>query len=131
MQDLGTLGGTNSSALALNAAGQVVGTSDVSQAARHAFLYSNGSMIDLNSAISSQVGLTLTTATGINDLGQIVGTGVDANGNPHAFLLTSQGADPPTPTLGDPTPVPEPSTLALFGLAAAAALFRQARARCR
>ncbi|MBV8532157.1 MAG: PEP-CTERM sorting domain-containing protein [Candidatus Eremiobacteraeota bacterium] len=42
--------------------------------------------------------ITLTDAPGINDLGQIVADG----SNGHAYLLT---------------PVPEPGTLALFGLA--------------
>jgi len=42
MVDLGTFGGNNSLALAINNSGQVVGWSVTSAGATHAFLYSNG-----------------------------------------------------------------------------------------
>jgi probable HAF family extracellular repeat protein len=123
MHDLGTLGGPTSIAEGINALDQVVGRSDVPGGSgpngTHAFVYQNGTMIDLNTAISNQLGWTLLDASGINSLGQIAGSGVDPNGNSHAFLLTPDGATPPTsPVLPDPTPIPEPSTLALFGLLA-------------
>jgi probable HAF family extracellular repeat protein len=52
MQDLGTLGGTLSGGLAINASGQVTGWSFIAGSkAYHAFLYSNGHMTDLNSLI--------------------------------------------------------------------------------
>src|SRR5580704_13845737 len=47
MQGLGTLGGTSSSAAAINASGQVTGSSALSDGSEHAFLYSNGTMQDL------------------------------------------------------------------------------------
>ena len=51
MTDLGNLGGGTSGAYAINASGQIVGTSFTSDNMWHAFLYSSGSMIDLNSLI--------------------------------------------------------------------------------
>jgi probable HAF family extracellular repeat protein len=50
MHDLGTLGGLQSSAAAINASGQVVGYSDNNNPNSpevHAFLYTGGSMHDL------------------------------------------------------------------------------------
>ena len=67
----------------------------------HAFLYSNGTMTDLNALIPS--GWTLEQANAINDAGQIVGYGYNPQGQQDAFLLT---------------PVPEPSTLILLGMGA-------------
>ena len=107
MADLGTLGGVSSSAHGINASGQVVGyafTPPYYETTR-AFLYSNGTMTDLNSLIPT--GWTLQSATAINDSGQIVGYGINASGNTDALLLT---------------PIPEPSTIALFGIGAASFL---------
>ena len=93
--DLGTLpGGSDSSATGINASGQVVGHSQTSGGAQHAFLYDDSAtphMRDLNSLIPSGSGVTLTDARGINDLGQIAVNGF-INGQPHAFRLT------PTPS---------------------------------
>ena len=46
--NLGTLGGGNSVAAALNNANDVVGWSQIASGAQHAFLYMNGTMQDLN-----------------------------------------------------------------------------------
>ena len=86
MHDLGTLGGTNSRALAVNKSGRVVGWSEVTGGETHAFLFSGSSMKDLN-AFTPNSGWVLQQATGINDGGQIVGTGIH-NGNTRGFLLT-------------------------------------------
>jgi len=68
--DLGTLGGTQSFAYAINDLGQVVGESWISgDMSSHAFLYSNGKMTDLyplNSQAVQTVG-----PTGINNSGEI------------------------------------------------------------
>jgi probable HAF family extracellular repeat protein len=79
MTDLGTLGGTSSSAFAINDAGLVVGWSDVAgDASRHAFVYdpSTHLMSDLGT-----FGGTNSFATDINDHDQVVGyfqTGAEA-----------------------------------------------------
>jgi len=52
----------------------------------HAFLWSGGSMKDLNDLIPAGSGWVLTEATGINDSGQIVGNGT-LGGVERAFLL--------------------------------------------
>jgi probable HAF family extracellular repeat protein len=65
--DLGTLGGHASSAVGINDAGQVVGTAFTSTGAYHAYLYSNGVMIDVNPPG------TVSFGNGINASGQVVG----------------------------------------------------------
>ncbi|MGD0461818.1 MAG: hypothetical protein ABSB74_04945 [Tepidisphaeraceae bacterium] len=83
LQDLGVLGGSQSAANGINGSGQVVGSSN-----GHAFIYSSGSMRDLNSFIPSNSGWTLEQASGINNLDQIVGSGTNSAGQTHAVLLT-------------------------------------------
>jgi probable HAF family extracellular repeat protein len=55
----------------------------------HAFLYVGGTMVDLNSRISSSSGWELIQATGINANGVIVGFG-SLGKRIHAYLLTPQ-----------------------------------------
>jgi probable HAF family extracellular repeat protein len=97
MYGLGSLGGTRGKALAVNNAGQVVGTSDVAgDAAEHAFVWTPGSangttgtLTDLNTITKLPRGVTLTGATNINTNGWIVGWSQNSAspGSAHAFLL--------------------------------------------
>ena len=117
---LPTLGGVASSGTAISSNGQVVGTSETSTGAEDGFLwsnstmtdlgsnfspaavngsgvivggqfvYSNGTLQNLNNLIPAGSGYQIQSATGINDNGQIVANAT-ASGNPyqqHALLLT-------------------------------------------
>jgi probable HAF family extracellular repeat protein len=80
--DLGTLGGSESQAYAINDLNQVVGLSFLASGERHAFLYKNGVMKDLGGVGS--------WALGINDTGEIVGQTQDSSNAATAFLYTGK-----------------------------------------
>lgn len=85
MIDLGTLGGPNSEAVAVNANGQIAGTSDTSfnqaQNQVHVFVYQYGVKNDYGNL----GGLNYARAHGINNYGQVVGEGLIADRKWHAF----------------------------------------------
>ena len=116
--ELPTLGGGSSSGTAISGNGQVVGTSQTSTGAEDGFLWSNGTMTDLgpgfspaaindsgvivggqfvysngtlqnlNNLIPAASGYQIQNATGINDNGQIVVNATDTTtGQTHALLL--------------------------------------------
>jgi probable HAF family extracellular repeat protein len=88
MMDLGTLGGPNSVAVAVNGAGQVVGWSDTtfeSDPPVHAFSWTRtGGMVDLGT-----LGGTTSVAVAVNAVGQVVGTSLLPNGRERAFSWTA------------------------------------------
>lgn len=86
--DLGTLGGSESEALAVNGPGQIAGHSRIrGQVAKHAFFIPEpGTMLDLGS-----LGGATSVAHDVNDRGEVVGLAETGAGQAHAFLWTAQG----------------------------------------
>jgi 6-phosphogluconolactonase len=86
----GLEGGTSSLPSGINLGGDVVGSSSVgSGGANHAFVYHQGTVLDLNRLVSPTLPL-LTGAAGINDKGQIVASGVNGT----VYVLTPIGNSP-------------------------------------
>jgi probable HAF family extracellular repeat protein len=85
MIDLGTFlgGGDYSVGRGVNALGQVTGEART-PGAEHAFMYSNGTMIDLGTLGGNSSG-----GTGINILGQVIGWAeTSGNAATHPFLYS-------------------------------------------
>ena len=97
IQDLGTLGGVYSTAVDINASGQVIGMSDVAGGGtQHAFLWTAAAgMQDLTTLLGG-----VTNVVAINDAGQIAGDYIAANGATHAFLYSTASGLRDLGTLG-------------------------------
>ncbi|MGA2796628.1 MAG: DUF3466 family protein [Thermoguttaceae bacterium] len=98
MQDLGTLGGTNSFGFGINDSGEVVGDAyPANNFNHHAFLKNySGPMQDLGT-----LGGTDSTGYGINDRGEVVGwSHTTADANTHAFLWQNDNGMQDLGTLG-------------------------------
>jgi probable HAF family extracellular repeat protein len=131
MHDLGTLGGTNgyggqpmgyggsasdsdSRALGINDAGQIVGSSNApgGVGVTHAFLAQwapgGGVMIDLNNLLPANSGWVLNEADAINNAGQIVGFGSHNGQKQVPFLLTFPDDPRVAPLAGPAPPLPAP-----------------------
>ena len=109
MTDLGTMSGMDSfGAFDINELGQIVGwgwqTVDGIAGDRDAFYWENGTMYNLNDFLPQDSGWHLQYATGINESGYIVGWGT-INQSQHGFLMKPNS-----------NVVPEPTTMALFGI---------------
>ena len=100
MQDLGTLGGSQSFAYGINSSGEVVGCSDVAgDLQRHAFKWTQtGGMQDLGSLTGYDSGCAL----GINNSGQVVGYMYNSSDSQitHAALWSVDGSIQDLGTLG-------------------------------
>jgi len=89
---LGSLGGGAGAALAINSNGDIVGWSQTATGAQHAFLYTNGHMIDLNTLnIVGGSGWTFTDADAINDYGEIVGHAISPTGKDEIIVIMPLG----------------------------------------
>lgn len=84
--DLGTLGGRESIAYAINDAGEVVGSALTTAGVKHAVRWTAGAPRDLGT-----LGGADSVAYAINAAGHVVGSARTANGQTHAFLWTSRG----------------------------------------
>ena len=81
--DLGSLGGAKSEALDFSRDGQVVGWSATADGARHAFLWTSGTMVDVNAIANVAQGVVLVRAVRVDDTGRILAHG----SNGHAYLV--------------------------------------------
>jgi probable HAF family extracellular repeat protein len=96
MLNLGTLGGVSSIGYSISEAGDVVGQSLTSTGDSHAFLYSDGTMVDLNDLIDPAAGWELEEAWGISPDGTyITGFGVQDGFAGQAFLLSLESQSVP------------------------------------
>ena len=96
MTGLATLGGGDSTAYDIKAAGQVVGRATTASGNGRAVLWQpNGAMIDLGT-----LGGPSSAATGINAAGQVVGQATTTSGTLHGFLWQSGGPMADLGTLG-------------------------------
>ena len=84
--DLGVAGAAETVAFAINNQGQIVGTTSI-RGEQRAFIFENGTMVDLNSLIPKKSNWELTQAFGVNNHGQIAGYGLVAS-KFRAYLLT-------------------------------------------
>lgn len=98
--NLGTLSGDcYSEAIAINSGSQAVGVSYACDTFdQRAFLWEDGSLIDLNTKTPPGFSLVLASAVSINERGEIGGFGLPAGCNDvdacsHAFLLIPDGGD--------------------------------------
>jgi probable HAF family extracellular repeat protein len=128
MQDLGTLGGSSSSAYGINSSGKIVGYSYIPESENsHAFLWMAGGLLDLNSLLPTDSGWELNAAYAINDNGQIAGMGT-YQGQLRAFRLEPQVVTRAVEAFSEAASIPEPGTLTMLG-AGTALLAARVRAR--
>lgn len=77
------LGGDSSFATDINDSGVVVGKGNLPSGHTHAFIYSDGNIVDLGTLCGIE-----SEATSINSINQVVGSARNATGESHAFLYS-------------------------------------------
>jgi probable HAF family extracellular repeat protein len=102
--DLGSLGGGGTYPVAINASGQVAGTSRTATGETHAFFWSNGVLTDLGTGPGS----TLSLAVGLTDDGRVVAYG----GTPTGGVFTWKAGVRTDVDTGD---LPYPRALGIGG----------------
>jgi probable HAF family extracellular repeat protein len=107
-----------SQAYDINNLGEIVGSSGRGSEGAHGFLYTGGTMVDLNSLIDPTSGWVVLGAIAINDHHQILAMASDLAGRAQSVVLTLAVS-----------PVPEPGRYSslLFGLALLGVCFRSKR----
>lgn len=129
--DLGVLAGDKSSmALSINNSSSITGFSSAlipqlglqlvallypASSNYHAFIYTNGTLYDLNKLVTVGAGWQLCFANAINDAGQIVGTGL-FQGQQRAFLLTPVSTPQITAVVGGGLSVPSVTNISANGI---------------
>ena len=94
MLDLGTIqGDTDSAALGINDEGNVVGASLDSDGNPRVFLFSKGTMRDLNTLVPPDSAIYMLIPYAINREGQVAGFGVTGSGEIHGFLASPCAVD--------------------------------------
>jgi len=97
--DIGTLGGSEATAMDINDRGEVTGEASRADGSKHAFIYADGSMVDLGTLQADRYGAGRSSGADINNRGEIVGQSVTQDGYSHAVLY-SNGAATDLGTLG-------------------------------
>jgi probable HAF family extracellular repeat protein len=92
VHDLGTLGGASSKAIAINAAGQVVGNSTTAAGINHAFRTTPNAAIDIATDDLGTLGGAETYAADINQSGQVVGRSMLGSSVFHGFRTAPNAA---------------------------------------
>lgn len=92
---LGTLGGPTSVAVDVNNAGECVGRSDMTSGPYHAFLYTDGAMLDLGVPTGTGYATDYTKANGINESSLVIGEALVGYGGDYwAIPFVYNAADP-------------------------------------